>query len=97
MRIVPCAFLIALLAGCDFIGGGETVVRGNDNVVVRDALIDRIAAQLASFETTPEVTDDDLQAMFTTIRQRALDGDLEASLVMLKLAGIQRQPEEPAE
>ena len=88
---------LTLLTGCDFIGGGDTVVRGNDNIVVTDEVVDRVAAQLAKFESTPVISDDDLKAMFASIRQSALDGDLEASLVMLKIAAIQREPEDSDE
>ena len=83
---------LLLLTGCDFIGGGETVISGDDNLVVDDAVVDRVAARLARLESTPEVTDDDLGAIFATIRRRAVDGDLDASLVLLKIAAIQRQP-----
>lgn len=97
MRMAYIVVLALLLAGCDFVGGGETVLQGNGNLVVGDELVDRIAASLADFETTPEIGDDDLESIFTIIRQQALEGDLDAALVMLKLAGIQRQPEEPEE
>ena len=97
MRKLMVLFIVTLLAACDFIGGGETVVRGNNNLVTADHVIDRVAAHLAGYDTTPAVTDDELQAMFTTIRQAALEGDLRASLVVLKVASIQRQPEEPDE
>lgn len=88
---------VVSLAGCDFIGGGETVVSGEGNIVVTDEVVDRVAAQLADFPTTPTVTDEDLQTLFTSIRQSALDGDLKASLVMLKIAAIQRTPEDTDE
>ena len=97
MRISIGLLLVVLLVGCDFIGGGEIVVSGEGNVVVTDDVVDRVAAQLADFPTTPTVTDDDLQTMYATIRQSALDGDLKASLVMLKIAAIQRMPEDPEE
>jgi hypothetical protein len=96
MRKTPtlaATLLLALvLAGCGNIGGGETIVQGNDNLMVLDEAIDRVAAALAGFEATPDVTDADLQAVYGKIRERALDGDLDSSLVLLKVAAIQRTP-----
>ena len=97
MRYSILVLCLVVLVGCDFIGGADTIVKGNDNVVVADGIVDRVAAELAGFDTTPTVTDEDLTAMFTTIRQSALEGDLSASLVMLKIASIQRQPEDVEE
>ncbi len=94
MRNSIVLLVLVALAGCDFIGGGDTVVRGNDNVVVTDEVVDRVAARLAKFATTPVVTDDELKALYASIRQSALGGDLKAALVMLKIASIQREPEE---
>ena len=94
MRATLFLTLPLVLTGCDNIGGGETVVKGNDNLIVLDQAIDRIAAALASFETTPEVTDADIAAVYAKVRQDALEGDLDAALVLLKVAAIQRVPED---
>jgi hypothetical protein len=80
------------LTGCGNIGGGETVVTGDDNLILQDQAIDRIAAALASFETTPEVTDADIAAVYAEIHQNAMEGDLDAGLVLLRVATIQRMP-----
>jgi len=90
---VPLALSLAL-TGCGNIGGGEIVVTGEDNVIVQDQAIDRIAAALASFDTTPAVTDADIAAVYAEIHQNALAGDLDAGLVLLKVAAIQRTPSE---
>ena len=90
-------FLVFLMSGCDFIGGGDTIVKGNDNLLVEDEIVDRVAAALAQYETTPKVTDEELRVLYEVIRENALAGDLRASLVMLKVAGIQRAPEEEEE
>lgn len=84
--------LALLLTGCGNVGGGETVVHGNDNTIVQDRAIDRVAAALAEFDSTPEVTDADIRAVYETVRGRALEGDLDAALVLLKVAAIQRTP-----
>ncbi|TDJ40778.1 MAG: hypothetical protein E2O54_06905 [Gammaproteobacteria bacterium] len=83
------------LAGCEFIGGGDTIVKGHDNVVVTDGVVDRVAVALASFESTPRVTDEVLQALYEQIREQALAGDMDATLVVLKVAALQRKPNEP--
>ena len=97
MRETFLVFLLLVLAGCDAIGGGETVIQGNDNIVVTDDVVDRVAGQLAAFETTPTVTDEELAAVYSAIHRSALEGDLKASLVLLRIAAIQRRPEEPEE
>jgi len=89
--------VVVALAGCDFVGGGDTVVKGHDNVVVTDGVVDRVAVALADFEATPRVTDEDLQALYEQIRGAALAGDMDATLVVLKVATIQRRPAEPEE
>jgi hypothetical protein len=87
----------ATLAGCDSIGGGDIVVKGHDNAVVAGGAVDRVAVALADFESTPQVTDEDLQALYEKIREAALAGDMDAMLVVLKVATIQRRPVEPEE
>jgi hypothetical protein len=96
MTPIPAATLLLalLLTGCGNIGGGETIVQGNDNLMVLDEAIDRVAAALAGFEATPDVTDADLQAIYAKIHEKALEGDLDAVLVLLKVAAIQRAPPE---
>jgi signal recognition particle GTPase len=89
--------LAVALAGCDSIGGGDIVVKGHDNVVVARGAVDRVAVELADFESTPRVTDEDIQALYEQIREAALAGDMDAMLVMLKVATIQRRPVEPEE
>lgn len=88
----PWMAALILLAGCDSIGGHDNVVNGNGNVLGNDT-VTQVAKALARFETTPEVSDADLQAIYAGIRQAAADGDLQASLVVLEVAGIQRAPE----
>lgn len=85
---------LALLVGCDFIGGGDTVIRGNDNLVVTDAVGERVAASLAKFDSTPQVTDEEIRAVYGVIRERAMAGDLDAVLVLLNVAERQRAPKE---
>lgn len=96
MRGLMLAALV-LVSGCEFIGGAETLVRGENNRVYIDPTIDDVADQLAGFETTPEVTDAELTAIYARIREQALAGDLRASLVVLNIAVSQRQAAAQAE
>ena len=89
--------VLVVLSGCEFTGGAEILVRGENNRVFMDPTIDEIAEQLAAFETTPLVTDAELAAIYERIREQALGGDLQASLVMLNIAASQRQTAADAE
>lgn len=97
MRYLFVCSLPLLLAGCDFIGGGDTIVKGNGNVVAKDEMADRVARALARFEATPEVTDEDIQALYGVIRAQAMAGELDAALVVLKVAQRQREPDEASD
>ncbi len=94
MRTLIVCLSVMLLLGCDFIGGGDTVIRGDDNVVVTDASRDRLAQLFSRFESVPRVSDEDLERLFGLVRDKAFEGDLDSMLVMLRLAEFQRRPEE---
>lgn len=97
MRELPfLALLMVVLAGCDFIGGAETLVRGSHNVIARDDAPELVARDLAALDAVPEVTDEDLLAIYGTIRERAMAGDLDAVRVLARLAALQRSDEEEA-
>ena len=91
MRYLALALALGLAAGCDFIGGGDTIVRGNGNVVAKDEVLSRVAAALARFESTPEVSDEDIEAVYAVIREQALAGEMRAALVVLRVAERQRE------
>ena len=97
MRTLILCLSVMLLLGCDFIGGGETVVSGDDNIIVRDATRDRLAQLFSRFETVPQVSDEDLERLFGLVRDKAFEGDLDSMLVMLRLAEFQRRPVEQEE
>ena len=94
MRYALIGAALLMLAACEFIGGGDTIVKGNANTVVRDEVGQRVAAALARFDSTPTVTDADIQAVYGMIREQALAGELQAALVLLKVAERQRAAEE---
>ena len=95
MRIVITLVLLAL-AGCDFIGGADTLIRGSNNVIGGDRDAAVVADALADFPTVPAVSDEDLLAIYGSIRDAARAGDLQAAQVLLKLAALQRDPDAKA-
>ena len=94
MRQLPLMTLLMVLAGCDFIGGADTLVRGSHNFIARDDAPEMVARDLAALDTVPEVTDEDLAAIYGMIRERALAGELDAVRVLARLAALQRSEED---
>ena len=93
MRLIIFGLIAGLLAGCDFVGGAETLVRGSNNLIAADGSATAVADALARLDGTPEVTDAELTRIYDSIRGRALEGDLPSAHVLLRLAAIQREPE----
>ena len=91
-QIVPILLLAAL--GCT--GGGETVISGlgNSSNYIGFDVLGRVANELAESPAIPAVSDDDLRAAFSAIREDALAGDPKAALVLLLVAGEQREESE---
>jgi hypothetical protein len=88
--LVRLAALALACAGC----GGETVVSGfgNSGNVIGAEVTDRLAHELAQAPAAiPAVSDDDLRAAFSAIRERAFQGDAESALVLLRVAAHQRE------
>jgi hypothetical protein len=98
VRCLTTAMLIGMsmisVSGCDFIGGAETLVRGNHNVLTGDGNSDAVAKILSELVTTPEIGDTELLEILGIMRTRAAEGDMDAALVVLRLAAIQRHPQE---
>jgi hypothetical protein len=90
-RSAPVWILLAAAgtAGC----GAETLITGlgNSSNVIGANTVDLVALELARQPAIPAVGDDDLRAVFGAIRARALEGDGEAALVLLRLAAHQRE------
>ena len=92
MRRALCITLLLALAGCT--GGGESVISGIGNSANRirtDAVVDDVAHALAEQPGIPEVQDEDLLVAYESIRTRAREGELQATLVLLELAALQRE------
>jgi hypothetical protein len=73
--------------------GGDSVIRGMGNSANRiyvDPVRDELAAAIAAHEGAPAITAEELAETFAAIRQRAREGDLEAALVLFRVAEMQR-------
>jgi hypothetical protein len=82
---------VALAAGCA--GGGDTVIGGlgnSGNHIGTAALWGSLAKALAAHEATPQVSDDEVRQIFAAIRGHAMEGQVEAALIVLKVAEEQR-------
>jgi hypothetical protein len=80
-------------AGCT--GGGDTVISGignSGNRIGADSWAE-VAEQFAAHAAIPPVTDAEIERMFGAIRAKALEGDLDSAMVVLKLAEQQREVE----
>lgn len=93
MRYLIVGLVLVAVGGCDFIGGGETIVRGSNNLIIDESGLEAVADALAGFAHIPEISDDELATIFGMIRSRAVEGDMDAARVILRLAAIQRMPE----
>ena len=92
MRRALLVVTLLALAGCT--GGGDTVISGlgnSGNRIRTDAVVDDVARALAEQPGIPDVQDSDLLAAYESIRSRARDGELQATLVLLELAALQRE------
>ena len=95
-RFIALAGLVAVAAACDNIGGADTLVTGNNNLVLKDGATDAVAKLLHELVSVPEVSDAELLEAWGKVRSRAAEGDVEATLVLLRLAAIQRAPQDEA-
>ena len=79
-----------LLAGCT--GGADTVISGlgNSGNLVNAPAHQQLAKELADHDGAPAVSTEDLRRAFLAIRDKALDGELDAALVLFQVASFQR-------
>jgi hypothetical protein len=87
--------LVVAIVAIPFVGG-ESLIRGMGNSANRiyvDPVTDDVAEAIAESLAVPRVTDAELQAAFAAIRERARAGDLRSSLVLFRVADMQRAAE----
>jgi hypothetical protein len=58
-----------------------------------DEIADELADALSEHPATPKVSDALVLEIYEKVVERARDGDIQASLVILELAAHQREPE----
>jgi hypothetical protein len=61
------------------------------NHVYADPVRDQLAELLVSTRSAPDVSDEALREIHDAIRRRAAAGDLDAALVVLQVAALQRE------
>lgn len=61
------------------------------NRIYLEGFADELATLLAQREDCPQITDDELMTMMKAVREQAFAGDPQATLVMFRLAQLQRQ------
>jgi hypothetical protein len=77
-------------------GGSDTAISGfgnGHNIIGGAAVLERAARELAALGAIPEVTDEDLRNVFDSIRARAIEGEPDAVLLMVRVAALQRESE----
>ena len=93
-KLTAVALLITL-SGCT--GGGDNVVSGfgnSGNFFGVDAATEMLARALSKNPNLPEVSDEDLSRVYGVIREAAFAGDIRSSVVIYRLASLQREANE---
>ena len=82
----------ALSAGCGF-GAGDAVFSGvgNSGNHLYANSVNALAQELAKSDVVPAITDDSLKRIFVTLARRAEEGDVDAALVIFRVAASQRE------
>ena len=71
-------------------GSGVSGFANTNNRIYADSTRDELAELLVSTKAAPEVSDEAIRAIHEAISQRAAAGDLDAALVVLQVAALQR-------
>lgn len=80
-------FTVAMATSGSAVGG----FGNGGNRVYADPTRDELAELLVSTRSAPAVSDDTLREIHDAIRRRASAGDLDAALVVLQVAALQRE------
>ena len=74
--------------------GGESLIKGignSGNHFHFDPISNKLPALIAESKNAPTITDEQLAETFEAVLARARQGDLEAAIVVFKVAEIQQQ------
>jgi hypothetical protein len=86
VRMILAVVLLGSAFGCN----DSLIGIGNNDNNLGAGRADEVAEALAALDSTPPVTDEDVQGIFRTVLRKAGEGDPEAALIILRLAARQR-------
>lgn len=72
-------------------GNGVSGFANTNNRIYTDPVRDELAELLVATKSAPEISDETLRAIHEAIGRRAAAGELDAALVVLKVAALQRE------
>ncbi len=81
----------AVILGCT--GGADTAISGfgnGNNIIGASGVLELTAREFATLDAIPEVTDEELRKVFGSIRTRAVEGNPDAVLLLVRVAALQR-------
>ena len=81
-------FTVAMATSTSGIGG----FANTNNRIYADPTRDELAELLVSTRSAPHVSDEALRTIHEAISRRAAAGELDAALVVLQVAALQREP-----
>jgi hypothetical protein len=93
LAIIGIVGILVLGVVCITFAGGGSLIQGmgnSSNRIYANRIADEVAEAIAESSVVPEVSDDELRATYVAIRDRARSGDLEAAMVVFRVAQIQR-------
>ena len=93
LALVGVIGILVLAIVCVPFVGGESMIRGmgnGGNTIYTNGLADEVAELIVRSSAVPLITDDELRSTYLAIRDRAGGGDVNAAMVVFRVAEIQR-------
>jgi hypothetical protein len=75
-------------------GSGVSGFANTNTRIYTDPTRDELAELLVSTKSAPEISDDALRTIHDAISRRAAAGELDAALVIVRVAALQREAEQ---
>jgi len=97
VAIIGVVGILVVAIVCIPFVGGDSLIRGmgnGANHIYSNRIADEEAEAIATSSVVPEITDAELRATYLAIKDRAGSGDLEAAMVVFRVAQIQRGDED---
>ena len=86
--------LLGLIKIQSIFGEGDSLIRGignSGNHLHFNPILDKLPAAIAANASIPAITDELLVETFEAVLTRAREGDIEAAMIVFKVAEIQKQ------